>query len=216
MSTRCIRVLIVDDHPIVRDGLTSLLRTLPDIDVVGHAESGAGAVECAVLLHPDVILMDIAMPVMNGLEATEIVTVQTTSRVLMLTMSEDSATIAAAVRAGAAGYILKSSGRAEIAASIRGVHAGQFTFGREVAATARELITRDHVTREKTFPDLSDRQFDVLVHLATGADNSQIAAAIGISPKTVANTISAILTRLRLPTRASAVEAARASGLDLT
>jgi DNA-binding NarL/FixJ family response regulator len=209
-----VRVLVVDDHPMVRDGLAALLGSVPGVEVVGFGDSGEAAVTLADELDPDLVVMDVSMAGIGGLAATKRI-VEGGVRVLILTMLEDPGTLVAAFQVGASGYLSKSSGRAEVAAAIQAVHAGQLVVGSALSDAARSLLARGEVGGRGEFPELSARQFEVLRGLARGLDNAAIAAELDVTSKTVANTVSELLTRLQVPTRVAAAAAARERGLGV-
>ena len=200
-----IRVLVVDDHPLFRTGLTGLLETVPDIEVVGQAGDGDAAVSRAVELEPDVVLMDLNLPTTPGLEATRrIVAAVPGCAVLVLTMVADDASVVAALRVGARGYVLKEAGQDEVLAAIRTVAAGGAVFGPGVAA---RLLDRPAPGAE-----LTRRESEVLALLARGSTNSEIARELGVSLKTVQNHVSSVLAKLQVRDRTQAV--LRVRGLE--
>ncbi len=211
-----IRVIVADDHPIVRSGLRALLDMLPDVEVVDEAENGQAAIEKAIEHSPDVMIMDIQMPGVDGIQAVrQIVNANPKIGVLMLTMFEDDANVFAAIRAGARGYLLKGATPTEVANAIRAVHDGQVVFG---AALASRIATYFSTGPASTGPDaafsaLTARENEILSHLAAGASNTAIARHLGISAKTVANHVSNILTKLQTADRAQAIIRARSAGL---
>ena len=213
MSEVTIRVLVVDDHAVVREGLRVLLGTL-DLTVVGVAEDGRAAVREAQLTRPDVVLMDIAMPGMGGVEATRALRVACPdARVLMLTMFDDDATVLLAMRAGARGYVLKGAGQDEIAAAIRSVAAGQLVFGPGIAARVLELFPDTLPPREPdAFPELTAREREILSGVASGMRTVAIAAALHLSPKTVSNHLTSIFAKLEVTDRTEAMIRAREHG----
>jgi DNA-binding NarL/FixJ family response regulator len=207
-----IRVLLADDHPVVRRGLAALLATLDGIEVVAQAGNGEDAVREVGLSRPDVVIMDLRMPGGDGVEATRrIVNGYPKTAVLVLTMFDEDALVADALRAGARGYLLKRAEQAEIERAIRAVAAGDAIFSSEVAGRVLGAIT---VNREApALAPLSPREREVLDIVATGATNSAIAHRLGLSPKTVGNHISAIFLKLGVATRAEAVVIAKDAGL---
>jgi DNA-binding NarL/FixJ family response regulator len=208
-----VRVLIVDDHPVVRRGMGALLASLDGIEVVGDAADGAEAIREAQLLRPDVVVMDLQMPAMDGVEATRRLCVTMPAvAVLVLTMFEDDETVLSAIRAGARGYLLKGAGQEEIHAAIRAVVTGQLVVGPRVAARLVEHLNAP-VTRPAPFPELTVREREILALAARGQGNAAIAAALGLAPKTVGNHLSAIFAKLRVATRAEAVALAARAGL---
>jgi DNA-binding NarL/FixJ family response regulator len=208
-----IRVLIADDHAVVRDGLALVLSQLDGFEVVGEAASGDEAVKQAVLLKPDVVLMDVQMPGLDGVEATRQVAARAPGvAVLILSMYGDEAAAVGAVAAGARGYLLKGAGHAEVAAALRAVVAGQAVLGQEVADVLLSRIAHDR-TAPHPFPRLSDREREVLDLLVAGRRTSEIAAALFVSPKTVSNQLTSIYAKLGVADRAEAILLAREHGL---
>ena len=210
-----IRVLIADDHPLFRDGMRGLLGSLPDMEVVGEASSGEQAIERARKLQPDVILMDIKMPGINGIEATrEILHISPRISVLVVTMFEDEDSVFAAMRAGARGYLLKDSSGQEVGHAIRAVASGEAIFG---AGVAQRLISFFSVpspaVSRRAFPELTDREEEILSLIAQGKINQQIAKELFVSLKTVRNHVSNIFLKLQVADRAQAVIRAREAGL---
>jgi DNA-binding NarL/FixJ family response regulator len=210
-----VTVLICDDHAGFRTSLAALLSTDAEIEVVGEAADGADADESARLLQPDVVLMDLTMPGVGGIEATHrIVSNAPHIGVIVLTMVEDNESVFAAMRAGARGYLLKGARKAEILHAIKGVAAGEAIFGAPIAA---RMITYFNTARPPTqaaaFPELTSREIDILTLMATHLPNPSIADRLGISEKTVRNNVSAILVKLRVADRAQAILAAREAGL---
>ena len=207
-----IRVLLADDHPVVRRGLAALLATLDGIEVVAQAGTGDEAVREVGLCRPDVVIMDLRMPGGDGVEATRrIVNGYPKTAVLVLTMFDEDALVADALRAGARGYLLKRAEQAEIERAIRAVAVGDAIFSSEVAGRVLGAITADR--EAPALAPLSPREREVLNIVATGATNSAIAHRLGLSPKTVGNHISAIFLKLGIATRAEAVVIAKDAGL---
>ncbi|HEX5088517.1 MAG TPA: response regulator transcription factor [Nocardioides sp.] len=218
MSTetdQTVRVVVVDDHQIVRDGLVALLGALDGVEVVGTATDGKDAVHVVSETGPDVVLMDIQMPELDGIEATRFITGRTPApRVVMLTMNEDDDTVLSAIRAGASGYLLKGSSAAEVQNAVRAAAAGGMVFG---AALADRVATyfasvRPAAQAEEPFPDLTERERSVLDMLAAGRSNDQIARELFVSGKTVRNTVSSIYTKLHAAGRGEAIVKAREAG----
>jgi DNA-binding NarL/FixJ family response regulator len=207
-----IRILLVDDNAAFRAGMARLLATIPDFELCGAATDGASGVDSALQRQPDVVLMDIAMPTTNGIEATRLLHDQAPHiGVVVMTMLEDDDAVGQALRAGARGYLVKGAPQAEIVETIRGVHAGRAVIG---AASAKQLGSIFAVgTAPDPFPELTPRERSVLEALAAGASTSQIAHRLGLSDKTVRNHLSNIFTKLRVTDRTQAVIKARAHGL---
>jgi DNA-binding NarL/FixJ family response regulator len=210
-----IRILIADDHPVFRDGLRSLLGTAEEYELVGEASSGQEAVRRAAELRPDVVLMDIRMPDLDGIEATRaIVRTSPGVAVLVLTMFEDDESVFAAMRAGARGYLLKGADQAEILRALRAVASGEAIFG---PAIARRLIDYFSAPRPglpaRAFPELTAREHEVLELIARGLGNQAIAERLFLAPKTVRNLVSTIFSKLQVADRAQAIVRAREAGL---
>ncbi|XRQ12752.1 response regulator [Actinomadura welshii] len=208
-----IRVLITDDHPVFRQGLKGLLQAL-GVEVVGEAENGPEAVKLAAELQPDVVVMDLHMPGGNGIEATRTIT-RTSPRigVLVLTMFRDDDSVFAAMRAGARGYLLKESGAEEIARAVRAVAAGEAIYGPEIARRVLTYFTDMPDPRRAAFPELTDREREVLGLIAQGRSNAEIAGTLFLSQKTVRNHVSNIFMKLHVADRAQAIVVAREAGL---
>jgi DNA-binding NarL/FixJ family response regulator len=211
-----IRVAVVDDHQIVRDGLVALLGALEGIEVVGVAADGQDAIHIVGETRPDVVVMDIQMPRLDGIEATRFVVGRYDGvRVVMLTMNEDDDTILAAIRAGASGYLLKGSGAEEVEQAIRAAAAGGMVFGASLAARVGEFFARVGTapTVDVPFPELNDRERAVLDLLAAGRTNDAIADELYVSNKTVRNAVSSIYAKLHASGRAEAIAKARDAGM---
>ena len=208
-----IRVLIADDHPLVRDGLKAALAALPEVQVVAEATTGAATVREAVLHRPDVVVMDLQMPEGNGIEATrELRRALPSAAVLVLTMFDDDDSVFAAMRAGARGYVLKGAEHHEIARAITAVAAGEAIFGPAVATRVLAYFTAPP-RPASPFPELTAREREVLDLLAAGRTNHQIAQGLTLSTKTVANHLSAIFAKLQVADRTQAILRARDAGL---
>ncbi|WP_250572901.1 response regulator transcription factor [Nonomuraea sediminis] len=213
-----IRVLLADDHPVYRDGLALLLGSIPGIEVAGTAADGEEAVERAADLQPDVVVMDVRMPGLDGIEATRrIVGDSPHVAVVVLTMSEEDATLFAAMRAGARGYLLKGANQAEIVRAITAVAHGEAIFGPAMARRVAEFFQATAtVANDPVFPQLSPREREILALVAAGRSNAQIASALFLSPKTVRNNVSNIFAKLHVADRAEAIVRAREAGLGRT
>lgn len=213
--TQLIRVLIADDHPLFRDGLRVMLEAADGFGVVGEATTGEEAVAMMASLQPDVVLMDIAMPGVNGIEATRrIVQADPQARVLMLTMLEDDDSVFAALRAGARGYLLKGARRDEALRAIRAVANGEAIFGPGIAQRmAQYFAVRRPPSATAPFPDLTEREREILDLIAQGRSNAQIAGDLVVSLKTVRNHVSTIFNKLQVADRAQAMDVARRKGL---
>jgi DNA-binding NarL/FixJ family response regulator len=213
MTSLSVRVVVADDHPIVRDGLRALLASLPDVDMVGEATTGREAVRAAVAERPDVIVMDLRMPDLDGVSATaEISRVAPDVAVLVLTMLEDDDSVFAAMRAGARGYLVKGASQQEIVRAITAVAAGEAIFGPGVARRVLRFFASPPAA-EPAFPELSPREREVLDLIAGGLTNAAIAGRLGLSAKTVGNHTSAIFAKLQVAGRAEAIIRAREAGL---
>lgn len=213
-----IRVLIADDHTLFREGLCAILSTQSDLSIVGEAATGTQAVALASSQLPDVVLMDIQMPELNGIAATEqLLDANPHIGVIVLTMLEDDDSVFAAMRAGARGYVLKGADKAEMLRAIRAVARGEALFG---PAIARRLVTFfsemraiKHFAPPRAFPELTEREIQVLDFIARGYNNGEIARTLVLSPKTVSNHISNIFSKLQVADRAQAIVRARQAGL---
>ncbi len=211
-----IRVVVVDDHPVVRRGLRALLDSLGDVEVVGEVADGEAAVREVQLTHPDVVLMDVQLPGVDGVEATRrVCRARPDVAVLMLTMFDDDSTVFAAMRAGARGYLLKGAEQEEIGRALRAVVAGQVVFGPGVAARVLGLFSGGAVPAvgEPAFPELTERERQILDLLAAGRRTASIAQALHLSPKTVSNHLTAVFAKLQVAGRAEAIVEARQRGL---
>jgi DNA-binding NarL/FixJ family response regulator len=208
-----IRVLIADDHPVVRRGMGALLASLAGVEVVAEAATGAEALREAQLNRPDVIVMDVQMPVLDGIEATRrLSALLPDTAVLLLTMFDDDDTVFSAMRAGARGYLLKGAEQEDILAALRSVVAGQVVISPGVASRLIAYLS-EPPTKDPAFPELTPREREILGWIAQGHSNGAIAARLGLAPKTVTNHVSAIFSKLRVATRAEAIVRARKEGL---
>ena len=211
-----IRVLVADDHPAYRRGLALLLTEVDDLEVVGSADTGAVAVEMARALAPDVVLMDLRMPDLDGIEATRRIkrlAAGPVPAVVVLTMFDDDESVFTAMRAGARGYLLKGADQDEIVRAIRAVAAGEAIFGPEVAARVVDHFAAGAGSTTAAFPALTEREREVLAMIAAGQGNATIAHELMISLKTVRNHVSNIFTKLQVSDRSSAIVKARRAGL---
>jgi DNA-binding NarL/FixJ family response regulator len=209
-----LRVLIADDHPVFRGGLRALLTTDPDFEVVAEAATGAEAIALSNQAQPDVVLMDLHMPDHDGVAATrEILQTDPHIAVLVLTMFDDDDSVFAAMRAGARGYLLKGTNQADIVRAVHAVGAGGAMFGPAVAQRVLEFFANAQSRPALAFPQLTDREREVLDLIAQGRTNSSIAQHLAISEKTVRNHVSNIFTKLAVADRAQAVVKAREGGL---
>jgi DNA-binding NarL/FixJ family response regulator len=210
-----IRVLIADDHLLFRDGLRTLLSSAPDMDLAGEAATGDDAVALAAELQPEVILMDIQMPDLNGIEATrQIVQASPHIGVLVLTMYDDDASVFTAMRAGARGYLLKGAKYDEILRAVRAVANGEAIFSPAIANRMMEYFAAMRPAAAlQVFPELSEREREILGLIAQGLKNAEIADRLYLSPKTVRNHVSNILGKLHLADRTEAILRARDAGL---
>ncbi len=209
-----IRILIADDHTLFRDGLRALLGSVPDTEVVGEAATGEEAIAQAMALSPHVVLMDIQMPGMNGIEATlRILQVNPAVGIVVLTMFEDDDSVFAAMRAGARGYVLKGADQAEMLRAIRAVASGEAIFGPAIAQRLLAFFAARTSAPPLPFPDLTNREREILDLIAAGHGNAEIASRIYLSPKTVRNHVSSIFSKLQVADRAQAIVRAREAGL---
>lgn len=208
------RVLVADDHPAFRRGLELMLRDVGDVELVGEASTGERAVELVADLAPDVVLMDLRMPGLDGIEATRRVTRgSATVAVVVLTMFEDDASVVAAMRAGACGYLLKGADQDEIVRAIHAAAAGEAIFGPEIGRRVIAHFAAGEGPAATSFPALTPREREVLERVARGEGNGTIARELRISLKTVRNHVSNILTKLQVPGRSAAIVKAREAGL---
>ncbi len=211
-----VRVLIADDHPVVRDGLRALLGSVPGYDVVAEAGTGAEAIREAVLHTPDVALVDLQMPGLDGFAATrEIARVAPAVAVLILTMHEDDDSVFAAMRAGARGYLVKGATQEEILDGIAAVARGEAIFGPGVAQRVLAFFQAGGGAAEPAFPGLTPRERGILDLLAAGLSNAAIGERLSLAPKTVANNVSSIFVKLQVAGRPEAIVRAREAGLGL-
>jgi len=210
-----IRVLIADDHPVFVSGLAVTFAACDDITVVGTAADGAAAVAAVAELAPDVVLMDVRMPGRNGIEATRaIVSGGGPTAIVVLTMFDDDESVFTAMAAGARGYLLKGAPQERIIEAVRSVAAGDLVFGHDVAAQVLAYFAAPRGSRrENPFPELTDRETEVLERIAAGHNNQRIARELTLSEKTVRNHVSSIFAKLRVADRSEAIVRAREAGL---
>jgi DNA-binding NarL/FixJ family response regulator len=218
MTGDVVRVVIADDHPVFRDGLAGLVEAMPGMTVVGKASSGSEAVAAAAAQQPDVVVMDLHMPGMNGIEATSVITrEQPGTAVLVLTMLEDDTSVFAALQADARGYLLKESTPEEIERAIRAVTAGDVLLDASVAGRVLQSIPATGRAGHPAppFPQLTPREREILGLMAQGLSNPAIAAQMFLSEKTIRNYVSMIFAKIHVESRAAAVAAARDAGLGV-
>ena len=209
-------VVLADDHPVFRDGLAVLLDSMAGIRVIGRAGTGHEAIDLVRQLHPDVVVMDVNMPDLDGIEATRRLTTESPHvGVVVLTMSEDDDTVFAAMRAGARGYLLKEAGPDDIVRSITAVARGEAVFGAAVARRIMDYFATGPPASAgpSPFPELTPREREVLDLVAAGRANADIARSLFLSPKTVRNIVSNIFAKLHVSDRAEAIIRARDAGL---
>jgi DNA-binding NarL/FixJ family response regulator len=215
MKVETTRIILADDHTLFRDGLRALFNSIPDVEVIGEAETGAEVISKAADLQPDVILMDIQMPDMNGIAATRrILHTSPHIGVIIVTMFEDDESIFAAMRAGARGYILKGADQEEMLRAIRSVANGEALFGPAIATRLMNYFANPVPDAPpQVFPELTDREREVLDRIAQGLNNKLIAQKLSISEKTVRNHVSNIFSKLQVADRAQAIIRAREAGM---
>jgi len=214
MSTTPLRILLVEDHPLYRRGLRTLLGGVADFQVVAETGDGMDAVRLAAELQPDVVLMDLQLPGQSGHAATrEIVRANPAVRILVVSLFRDEDSVFAALRAGARGYILKDADEDDVIRAIRSTAAGESLFSPEIASRVLTWFTQVRPTAPEVFPDLTDRERDILHLIASGKSNSAIADELSLSVKTVANNVSSIFGKLQVSDRAEAIVRARDAGL---
>ncbi|HSH38538.1 MAG TPA: response regulator transcription factor [Chthoniobacterales bacterium] len=211
-----IKVLIADDHPMFREGVRSMLRREDSVTLVGEATTGSATITLAAELQPDVILMDVHMPEVNGIDATRRILQQHPHiRVLVLTMFEDDDSVFAALRAGARGYLLKGADKAEIVRAINGVASGEAIFGPAIAQRLIAFFSAPQTpVPPPVFPELTDREREILMLMTHGLSNQAIADRLVVSLKTVRNNVSNIFSKLEVADRAQAILRARDAGLS--
>jgi DNA-binding NarL/FixJ family response regulator len=212
-----LRVVVADDHPVYREGLAMVLGSLPGVTVVGEAGDGHEAVALTEALRPDVVLMDLSMPGLGGVEATRRIMASTPGvQVLVLSMHEGADSVVAALRAGARGYLVKGATKVEVARALQEVAAGGAVFGEGVAEQVLLRVRESPRTTRRgaeTFPDLTDRELEVLDLVAGGLSNAAISARLHLSDKTVRNVVSNAIAKVGARDRADAIVRARQAGL---
>ncbi|WP_141430618.1 response regulator transcription factor [Bacillus sp. 03113] len=210
-----INILIAEDHPIYRDGLSNVLSFVEEFDVIGQAESGEEALVLVEQLKPDVVLMDINLPGINGIEATREISQNYPSvKVLILTMFDDDKSVFSAMKAGARGYLLKGAKQKEIMRAIYAIADGEAIFSPMIANRMMSYFQSIHANpADKAFPELTIREKEILDYMAKGFEVNKIAKQLGISPKTARNHISNILNKLQVTDKAEAILLAREAGL---
>jgi DNA-binding NarL/FixJ family response regulator len=215
MSAEILQILIADDHQLFRDGIRTLLLAAPDMQLAGEAETGNEVIALTAQLQPDVVLMDIQMPGINGIEATrQIVHTSPHVVVLMVTMFDDDHSVFSAMRAGARGYVLKGAKHEDMLRAIRAAGNGEAIFSPTVAARMMDFFAGMRPAKlPEVFPELSEREREVLNLIAEGYKNPEIAEELVLSPKTVRNHVSNILSKLQVADRAQAILKAREAGL---
>lgn len=209
------RVLVADDHPTFRRGLAALLDSLDDVELVGEAADGDAAIALVAQTLPDVVVMDLNMPGVNGIDATRrIVAAHPSVAVLVLTMLDEDESVFAAMRAGARGYVVKGADTGDVLRALESVARGDAVFGPAVASRVLSYLTRPLSARDPVlFPELTDREREILELLARDKTNSDIARTLVLSPKTVRNHVSNVFTKLQVRDRADAIARARDAGL---
>jgi DNA-binding NarL/FixJ family response regulator len=212
-----IRVLVADDHPMYRGGVRAALSDVEDVEIVGEAVDGDQAIAESLTLQPDVVLMDLHMPGTNGIEATRRLVVESpTVSVLVLTMFDDDESVFAAIRAVARGYLVKGAAQEQIVRAIRAVAGGDVVFGSGVAERVMTFFAasgRIGGRAGRRFPELTEREVEVLELIARGLNNAEIARRLVVSDKTVRNHVSSVFSKLHVADRAQAIVRARESGL---
>ncbi len=209
-----LRILVAEDHPLFRKGMVSLLESVPEFEVIGEAATGEEAVSRAAQLQPDVVLMDLQMPNVNGIEATRRILQESPNvRVLVVTLFEDDDSVFMALRAGARGYVLKDAEEEEMVGAIRAVGRGEAIFSPNVAERVLAYFANPHPAPPQVFPTLTDREREILHLIAQGHPNPSIAKQLHLSTKTVGNYVSNIFAKLQVADRAQAIIRAREAGL---
>ena len=208
-----LRAVIADDDPYARKMIKDVMEQAGLI-VIAEARNGREAVELTLQHHPDVVVMDLQMPVLNGIDATrKLAETLPDVRVLVFTMGEEDGTVLAAMRAGARGYLVKGASQEEVVRAISTVHAGGLVFGASLALRIADLLSGSTTPDRSAFPQLTEREVEILDLIAAGRNNAQIASSLYLAPKTVRNNVSNILAKLQATDRAEAIIRARDAGL---
>lgn len=209
-----IRVLIADDHPVFRDGLRGLVERAPDLELTGEATTGVEAVALAASTNPSIVLMDIRMPELSGIEATRLILDRDPGvGILILTMSEDDESLFAAMRAGARGYIPKDADSEELLRAIRAAAVGEAIFGASIARRMMTFFAAGPRAAATPFPELTERELEILELIAEGRSNGDIAQRLTITSKTVRNHVANVFNKLQVADRSQAIVRAREAGL---
>lgn len=210
-----LRILIADDHPLFRHGIAALLKAEADFEVIGEATNGKEVIDLATTLQPDVVIMDIHMPEINGIEATRRILFTSPSiRILIVTMFEDDGSVFTAMKAGARGYVLKDVQKADMLRAIRSVGRGEAIFSPAIATRLLHFFSEPRqTTPAQLFPELTEREREILDLIAQGLNNTDIAKKLVLSPNTVRNYVSNIFSKLQVADRAQAIIRAREVGM---
>jgi DNA-binding NarL/FixJ family response regulator len=211
MTSTPLRIVIADDHPVFREGLIGLLGSMEGVEVVAECADGRSAIQAAHDLEPDLVLMDLHMPGVGGIEATRAISAASANvAVLVLTMLEDDDSLFAAMQAGARGYLVKGASPEEVVRAVRSVASGEAVFGPQIADRVLGFFA---APRPLPLPELTDREREILVLMSEGLSNTRIASRLVLSPKTVRNHVSHIFTKLQVADREEALARARRAGL---
>ncbi len=208
-----IRILIADDHVFYREGVRTFLESESEIEVIGEADNGEEAIAKAAALHPHIILMDLKMPGMNGIDATRRIHASNPEiGVLVLTMFDDDESVFAAMRAGARGYLLKDAKKNQVVRAIIAVNGGEAIFSPAIAERMMQYFSAPAARQKNEFADLTERELEILKLIAQGDNNQTISNKLSLSIKTVQNYVSSILTKLQVADRPQAIIRAREAG----